>query len=108
VQQVKVDPTYLDMLSAFLDNAQQALDTAFGAPRASGGYPDKLKNTHGVTAVGGSNAIMSALDGKRGDVQTRLDEYLNDLQEKIQAAKKAYQATDHNHSGVLAAQINGG
>jgi hypothetical protein len=109
VENVVVDPSYLDKLCDFLGKARTSLDTAFGSPRSTaGGYPDKLLDSHGVTARAGANAIMSTLDGSRQAVQTHLNDCLKACNDALQEAKKMYVATDQAQSDILSKQMNVG
>ena len=106
MQNVKVDPDYLDRLTKFIGKARTSLDAGFGAPRSvSDSYPDKLFETHGVTARAGSNAIMAVLDAEREAVHTHLNKCLQLCDVLLQKAKGLYLATDAAQADSLSEQI---
>ena len=109
MEDVRVDPTYIDKLCDSLATVRKSLDAAFGAPRSvTGGYPDKLNDSHGLTARAGASAVMAALDGSRAAVQKRLNECLTECDQALHAAKAMYVATDGAQRDVLNRQLNAG
>ncbi|MEM6107697.1 hypothetical protein AAHS21_15865 [Mycobacterium sp. 050272] len=109
MENVIVDPTYIDNLRTSLAAVRTSVYAAFGAPRSvTGGYPDKLIDSHGLTARAGANAMMATLDGNRAAVQARLAECLTACDQALQAAKAMYAATDGAQRDVLDHQLDAG
>jgi hypothetical protein len=105
VDQLRVNAKDLDNLKDSLEAAKKSFDTGFDAPRTVGQLPDKLFNTHGVTARPGTASIMTVIDRNRKDVQTHLGKVIEAAKEALENAKKAYLATDETHAENVAQQM---
>jgi hypothetical protein len=105
VQNLAVDPSYLDKLRASLADAGKELESAFNAPSAAS-FGSKLRKSHGLTAFGGCGGLMQALDENRSAAQTHLRDCLKACDEALQNAKRHYLATDEAERAVLSKQID--
>lgn len=104
---VVVNTKHLTKLVKYLERAQASVDLAFAAPTSSAGnYPKKLSDTHGATATMGENAIMGVISGSREEVHRQLNIAIKSQIEAIEAAKKAYEATDEDQSKALDDEVD--